>query len=1540
MNEIYKEKKDGATISERIGDVWVFNPDQMGEQGLMETLVGRKEYIREVCTWLRENRGKVPEKHRLFHGRRGTGKTTLLLAIFYTILREQDLRDGFLPVKFAEDTSHMPFENTFVKETYDSLKKVADRLGIKEHFKKHAWTSNIEALSSFAKKTGRPFVFFIDNLHVFVKAVLESRGKKKGTVDEGSFLMQLLNRPEFLVVGASLEKLPREKRKGRPIHLIWARFELQPLSGLDSVREATELMEKRADHDKEMEVLRHLKRYTGRIRGVFRLSDGNPRYLVMLYKLLRRHEFEGVQTDFNKILDGLTGVIEGEMDRQITPKQKPVLKALCELGGRGKKKDVASRFLLPDEIMDEALEDQVGNTLSELTNTDFVDRDGKENGNQVYRTTPPLFQLWYEIRNLGRSHRIILLKIFDTFFPVPKQEVTTAYRSLIDALQRATPSDADFLGEALLYIGLTERPSAYFEDLMDLSRKAWAGEALDAVQTLSEFEETAHMLGKKDLRLFNQLLRIYSYLEKGDLDKTAESIDEILKKLDPGVDPFLAGHALRIKAETCLRREEIQSVLKHFDKALVLTKRLRLEGRVKLEGDLFSLAGRAYLEMGEVENAKKKFVAALKLHEEALDVANQISDMIALGESFSHDGNYEGAADWFQRALNLSRDSKDLKGEVRALQKLALSYSSIKKYGLATEFGQEAVEKFREVKDIEGEARALGNLAYDYGQMGEYDRAIEFGQETIEKSREAKDIEGEAFALGNLASDYGRMEEYGRAIEFGQEAVEKSRGAKDIGGEAFALRNLALSYSLMEEYGRAIEFGQEAVEKSREAKDIGGEAFALRNLADDYGRMGKYDRAIELGQEAVEKSREAEDIEGEASALRILASSYGRMEEYDRAIELGQEAVEKSREAMDIEGEAFALRDLAAYFGEKNNYISSRENGRKALKIFRGIGDRKNELAVLRNIIQASYDLKEYEKSLEATEELENIYVMAEDEEYVLFAHTMRFKCHLGLSRKAALEGNLPKAIEELLSAGGLRDFIPPEELGYQLYTLTFRELLFEGKNEEVFEMTRLLKSWTIEELTPHIMALETAAGNRLEPDKYPFKKLPPVERSMAYEFIRQAEGRKEAERAVALAKEGKYDEAMNILNETLDDSPDDLFIVRRAFLIALQAEWWDKAEFYAKEALSISEGDPVDLGNLGLALQEKGEINEAAKFFENAVNKGSTIFSHYNGLAVLKEQAKDFDGAATAMQKALNLSLSSDKTVTARHNLTEFLILLDRIIEADNTLKPLKLDALSPKQKTDHLFLLYLLSVLDQRRDAAAGILEDFCQNLIDNGEKAKSMFHYDHLLEYAQQKVGKEAKVLGSWVEVANGRIGINEFIQLFGTAKQKKRAISIWNDESGLALNRLISGRIKTLADIEKTSTRENAVEIALDTYTAQHDELNPELQAISRRLASEALKSEKASVARAGMESAGALFWRFKRLERKTVLTHLLEWARNESAPVIIRDAALRVMGALYFHLEKEEKEAVIGDLRLLSKEYNPEPLRDLFDRIGQAKEENK
>ena len=76
-------------------DVWAFNPAQMSEGDLMSTLVGRDELIEDICRWLRANRRRLPDRHRLFFGPRGMGKTTLLLAAYYTVCANHDLRESF-----------------------------------------------------------------------------------------------------------------------------------------------------------------------------------------------------------------------------------------------------------------------------------------------------------------------------------------------------------------------------------------------------------------------------------------------------------------------------------------------------------------------------------------------------------------------------------------------------------------------------------------------------------------------------------------------------------------------------------------------------------------------------------------------------------------------------------------------------------------------------------------------------------------------------------------------------------------------------------------------------------------------------------------------------------------------------------------------------------------------------------------------------------------------------------------------------------------------------------------------------------------------------------------------------------------------------------------------------------------------------------------------------------------------------------------------------------------------------------------------------
>jgi len=1376
-----------SKATERIGDIWAFNPAQMGEEGLMATLVGREKIIHEACAWLRENKGSVPKQHRLYFGPRGCGKTTLLWAIYYTVLQESDLRKSFLPVIFAEDTATIPDERQFVRETREALKGEKRRIGIEELFDTHAWRSDIKSLADFSKKCGRPFLFFIDNLQMFVSAVLEGRGGKKSASRGTAFVLELLNRPEFLVIAASLKKEPTIKKRKQPakkgehpLHAIWGRFRSELLGGIESLGQATLLLRKRAEYDRETEVIDRLRQYTGRIRGMQMLSDGNPRYLVMLYKLLRRHAFEGIQTDFCNILDGMTAVLEVELERQVTPSQKPVLKVLVELDGRASAEDVASEYLLPGEKPDKALKKQIANTLSDLTHTDFVKGISKGKP-QAYETSPPLFQLWYEMRYLLRSHRVILLRIFDVYFPIPEQELTTAYQSFIHDMSRQARLDASMIEEALMLAYLGRQHTDTLSDLMELTRLLSYQQGFDrnVSDQINRFEETMRRGGKLDSALQSKFLKAWTEFLQGHMEIAEADADALL------AEPNIAKDQWSLKVRTLLLKAWIRTKSDDSDSALDLCGQARrdldhLKGkdRDRLEGDTFREEGRAHEKMGNMENAMASYEKALALHEKAGARKEQIRDILRLGILAGNSGDHKRASDLFQKAVNLSEKEGDNLEIIDSLLGLELATSI----------------------------------------LGEYDRAIEVGERALALARELKNQETEASTL----------------------------------------RGLAAALKLKGENRRAIEMGKMAATLSMETGDLTSVTVGLRIIADAFLDEAEYSSAIEYGLRAVSSAREIKDSREEALALRTLTRVYTLMSDYDDALE-----------------NAKNLEVLAGEIGE---------------------------------------------------------------EKWWEWARQRQFEAHVGLCREYTLGGRLTEAGDCLRNAAKVADALTSEEIIPLLNARLFIKLLSDGFHHETMELLPIIESWSVQALETYIQILKAVIETMTNPKATLITDLPPVERSLAYEIIRQAEGREALTHVQNLLREGKMKETLEALEKLIRERPDDVIVFRTAWQVAMEEKKWEFAERYAKEALEISAKDAKDLGNLGIALLKKGDTQSARKTLRAAIKGGTEDPFHYNALASLYEKEKHFGKAAEVFEAVLKLNLKNEDTIFFQINLSEFLVLSNRFEDAEKLLKEIAKKEVFPSRKTSNLFIAYLLALHQQKRHEAASFLQDFCQNLIDHGQEALSEFSFDNLIDHASKSMGKEITILNDWAEAAGGDLGITEFVRRYGAVEQRDRATSEGADEQALAFNRIASGRIKHLEDIRRASTRKNAIEAALDAFSARYEELSPENRAVCQRLVIEAFGETEMNVVRAAIRAAGELFWRLKPENRELALDLLLEKAEAAKAPTTVRDAALRVLGALYFHLDRPEKKRALSLLRAIAKKYNPKPLRDLMDRIDQAKED--
>ncbi|MBN1900794.1 hypothetical protein JW926_05640, partial [Candidatus Sumerlaeota bacterium] len=387
-------------------------------------------------------------------------------------------------------------------------------------------------------------------------------------------------------------------------------------------------------------------------------------------------------------------------------------------------------------------------------------------------------------------------------------------------------------------------------------------------------------------------------------------------------------------------------------------------------------------------------------------------------------------------------------------------------------------------------------------------------------------------------------------------------------------------------------------------------------------------------------------------------------------------------------------------------------------------------------------------------------------------------------------------------------------------------------------------------------------------------------------------------------------------------------------------AKQLSKAEIYCKKAMDLSERAPVDVGYWGVFLKEKGDIESGEKELIEAVSKGSDIVFHYGVLCDIYDKQKRFSEAADLMKRALNrLKLNHNEELDFRMNLSEYLIMLNKTGEAIETFKQIDFEKIAPPQKTNYLFLKYVLSCIRSDQNAASNALKEFCDLLMEHREKTRSNYDFTNLLQYATDHLGeRQITLLRRWGDAAKGVITMSEFVQIYGTEEQREKAAKEWNDERSLEIHRLKSGKIKSLDDIASLATGSNPIETALDAFSCYYADLPEELQGLSGGLIIEGLTHEKPSVKKAAAQSAGALFWKFSREEKEKVLSGLALIAQQSDAPLDLRDAALSVIAALFFQLTPSQQDRIMPVLREVEKEYSPGYLKQLISRIDQKQEE--
>jgi DNA polymerase III delta prime subunit len=304
----------------------IYNPQNQSKQQLIEGFVVRQQIFQKLFKAIKEATMDVPEQHFLLLGRRGMGKTTLLLRLAYEIENDPALNSWLIPVVFNEEEYGIRRLFNFWERIMEELEagNPAFRFSGTERQRLSAQHRDDDAyeralfdiLSAELERTGQKIIVFIDNF-----GDMASRMKD----EEAHRLRKILQTSaDIRIIAASALVMESFYSYQHPFYEF---FKVQELKGLDA-RETRELLLKLSDHYKKEAVARIVEQHPGRVEALRRITGGVIRTMVLLFEIFADDDDGSAFKDLEIILDRATPLYKHRMD-DLSNQQQAIVEVIA-----------------------------------------------------------------------------------------------------------------------------------------------------------------------------------------------------------------------------------------------------------------------------------------------------------------------------------------------------------------------------------------------------------------------------------------------------------------------------------------------------------------------------------------------------------------------------------------------------------------------------------------------------------------------------------------------------------------------------------------------------------------------------------------------------------------------------------------------------------------------------------------------------------------------------------------------------------------------------------------------------------------------------------------------------------------------------------------------------------------------------------------------------------------------------------------------------------------------------------------------------------
>ncbi|MFT7450333.1 MAG: nucleoside-triphosphatase THEP1, partial [Patescibacteria group bacterium] len=304
----------------------IYNPKNQSPEELAKHFIVRKRIFEKLFAEIKTSSMEYPEQHFMIEGKRGMGKTTLLLKLAYEVEQDEKLSKWLIPLNFNE-------EEYSVRKLYKFWERIIQLLA-----EKHTIFLEMKQQADHLSKAYRSDDEYERALYELLTKTLQSQKKKtilfidnfgdmfqKFTDLEAHRLRKILqSSADIRLIAASSVVLEAFYQYNHPFYEF---FKVERLEGLDAAQ--TKLLLLQLGEVYEQESIQSLvKNQPGRVEALRRLTGGVTRTIILLFEIFADDHTGNTFIDLEKVLDRVTPLYKHRMD-DLTPGQQEVVETIA-----------------------------------------------------------------------------------------------------------------------------------------------------------------------------------------------------------------------------------------------------------------------------------------------------------------------------------------------------------------------------------------------------------------------------------------------------------------------------------------------------------------------------------------------------------------------------------------------------------------------------------------------------------------------------------------------------------------------------------------------------------------------------------------------------------------------------------------------------------------------------------------------------------------------------------------------------------------------------------------------------------------------------------------------------------------------------------------------------------------------------------------------------------------------------------------------------------------------------------------------------------